>query len=41
MRRNLFSTAAFCLAAWALPAAAQLSDNTLKIGVATETSPCL
>ncbi|MDP3242660.1 MAG: ABC transporter substrate-binding protein, partial [Reyranella sp.] len=38
MRRNLFSTAAFCLAAWALPAAAQLSDNTLKIGVATDLS---
>ena len=36
MRRNLFSTAAFCLAAWALPAAAQLSDNTLKLGVATD-----
>jgi hypothetical protein len=38
MRRNLFGTAAFCLAAWALPAAAQLSDNTLKLGVATDLS---
>ena len=38
MRRNLFSTAAFCLAALALPAAAQLSDNTLKLGVATDLS---
>ena len=38
MRRNLLATAAFCLAASALPAAAQLSDNTLKIGVATDLS---
>lgn len=34
----LSSAAAACLAAWALPAAAQLSDNTLKIGVATDLS---
>ena len=38
MRRNLLGAAAFCLAAWALPAAAQLSDNTLKIGLATDLS---
>jgi len=38
MRRTLLSSAAFCLVAWALPAAAQLSDNTLKIGVATDLS---
>lgn len=38
MRRILLCSAAFCLAAWALPAAAQLSDNTVKIGVATDMS---
>ena len=38
MRRALIATAAFCLAAWSLPAVAQLSDNTLKVGVATDMS---
>ena len=38
MRRSVLCTAAFCLATWALPASAQLSDNTLKIGVATDLS---
>ena len=38
MRRNLFSSVAFCLAAFALPAQAQLTDNTVKIGVATDMS---
>ncbi|MDP2331562.1 MAG: ABC transporter substrate-binding protein [Reyranella sp.] len=38
MRRNLFGAAALCAAAWAVPAAAQLTDNTVKIGVATDMS---
>ena len=38
MKRILLCSAAFCLALWALPAAAQLSDNTVKIGVATDMS---
>ena len=38
MRRTLLCSAAFCLAAWALPAHAQLSDNVVKIGVATDLS---
>ncbi len=36
MRRDLMAGAAFCLAAWSLPAFAQLSDNTVKIGVSTD-----
>ena len=38
MIRGLLCSAAFCLAALSLPAAAQLSDNTVKIGVATDMS---
>jgi branched-chain amino acid transport system substrate-binding protein len=38
MRSNLFGTAVLCAAAWAVPAAAQLTDNTVKIGVATDMS---
>jgi branched-chain amino acid transport system substrate-binding protein len=38
MKRILLCSAAFCLALWALPAAAQVSDNTVKIGVATDMS---
>ncbi|TAJ27632.1 MAG: ABC transporter substrate-binding protein [Reyranella sp.] len=38
MTRSLLCSAAFCLAAFSLPAAAQLSDNTVKIGVATDLS---
>ena len=38
MRRVLLGAAALCAAAWALPAAAQLSDNTVKVGVATDLS---
>ena len=38
MRRNLFCAAVFCVAVWAAPASAQLSDNVVKIGVATDLS---
>ena len=38
MRRNLFGAAALCAMAWAAPASAQLSDNVVKIGVATDLS---
>jgi branched-chain amino acid transport system substrate-binding protein len=38
MRRNLLGAAAICLAAWAAPASAQLTDNVVKIGVATDLS---
>ena len=38
MRPNLFGAAALCAMAWAAPASAQLSDNVLKIGVATDLS---
>ncbi len=38
MKRSLLGTAAFCLVTWTLPASAQLSDNTVKIGVATDLS---
>jgi branched-chain amino acid transport system substrate-binding protein len=38
MKRILLCSAAFFLAVWALPATAQLSDNVVKIGVATDMS---
>src|SRR5919112_4051971 len=38
MKRTLLCSAALCLAALASPAAAQLTDNTVKIGVATDMS---
>ena len=38
MTRGLLCSVAFCLAALSLPAVAQLSDNTVKIGVATDMS---
>lgn len=38
MMRIMLRSAALCVAAWVLPAAAQLSDNTVKIGVATDMS---
>src|SRR6187402_3096307 len=38
MKRIVLCAAAFCLAAWVVPAAAQLSDNTVKIGIATDMS---
>jgi branched-chain amino acid transport system substrate-binding protein len=38
MKRILLRSAAFFLAVWALPATAQLSDNVVKIGVATDMS---
>jgi branched-chain amino acid transport system substrate-binding protein len=38
MNRSVFWTAVGLFAAWALPAAAQLSDDSVKIGVATDMS---
>src|ERR1044072_1766003 len=38
MPRIVLRAAAACLAAWTLPAYAQLSDNTVKLGVATDMS---
>ena len=39
MRRGLMGSAMLCLAAaWSLPAQAQLSNDTVKIGVATDLS---
>ena len=38
MKRMLLCSAVTCLTAWALPVAAQLSDNIVKIGVATDMS---
>ena len=38
MRRILFCVAALCVATSAVPASAQLSDNVVKIGVATDLS---
>ncbi len=38
MKRSVFWTAVCLSAAWTLPAAAQLSDDTVKIGVATDLS---
>jgi branched-chain amino acid transport system substrate-binding protein len=38
MKRSVFWTAVCLSAAWTLPAAAQLSDETVKIGVATDLS---
>ena len=38
MRRNLFCTAAFVLAAWTAPAMAQISDDVVKFGLATDLS---
>ena len=38
MKLSVFWTAVCLFAAWTLPAAAQLSDDTVKIGVATDMS---
>src|SRR5471032_2375568 len=38
MKRSVFCAAVCLFAAWTLPAAAQLSDDTVKIGVATDMS---
>jgi branched-chain amino acid transport system substrate-binding protein len=38
MKRRVVVSIAFVLAAWAGPAAAQLSDNVVKVGVATDMS---
>jgi branched-chain amino acid transport system substrate-binding protein len=38
MKRSVFWTAVCLSAAWTLPAAAQLSDDTVKIGIATDLS---
>ncbi len=38
MKRSVFCAAACLFAAWTFPAAAQLSDDTVKIGVATDMS---
>src|SRR5471030_1901861 len=38
MRRSVFWSAATLFAAWTLPASAQLSDDMVKIGVATDMS---
>jgi branched-chain amino acid transport system substrate-binding protein len=36
--RHLLCSVAFMVAAWAVPASAQLSDDAVKIGVATDMS---
>src|SRR5471032_3122828 len=38
MKRSVFCAAVCLFAAWTFPAAAQLSDDTVKIGVATDMS---
>src|SRR3569833_1476923 len=38
MKRGVLGTVAGVVAAWALPAAAQISNETVKIGVATDMS---
>jgi branched-chain amino acid transport system substrate-binding protein len=38
MKRGVVWSVAFCLAAWGVPAWAQLSDDVVKIGVATDMS---
>jgi branched-chain amino acid transport system substrate-binding protein len=38
MKRGVLGTAAGVLAAWALPAAAQISNDVVKVGVATDMS---
>jgi len=36
MKRSVVWSVAFCLAAWAVPASAQLSNDVVKVGVATD-----